>query len=316
MFKQLKEGFVASGSINAAFESDGIRYQVVKLAARISCQVRETGSAVESIDDVSNFDKPMAAAFAELVTTELLYYYQLGEIGCYLASTYSDEENQKNQTNEQPEQFEEDEDSEEEDEDDGCDYVLQRTMSSGPAPAPAPAPAGPVVNQLSANLLIASGRVRQEILKLAMFLGISVEMFGAASFQSNTTLEKRHFYGLLVHQVFVFIGGKSDTSQTQNGEPFYQRRGYVLDAICEISKMAWTLMNLCAMTNTFQFETDTPLFNTIKINHIESVFGNKRWRAYSECSCANITTPVADSHDSLLFNCECNHGETMTMCDI
>ena len=316
MFKQLKEGFTSSGSISETFESDRIRYQVVKLAARISCQVRESGTAIESIDDVSNFDKPMAAAFAELVTTELLYYYQLGEIGCYLASTYSDEENQKNQTNEQSEDdSEEDEDDSEEDEadDDDAGYLLQRTMSSGRAPSPAPAPApGPVVNQLSANLLIASGRVRQEILKFATFLGISVEMFGAASFQSNSTLEKRHFYCLLVHQVFVFIGGKSDTSQ--NDELFYQRRRNVLDTLCEISKMAWTLMNLCAMTNTFQFETDTPLFNTIKINHIESVFGNKRWRAYSEYSCTNITTPGADSYDSLLSNCECNHGETM--CDI
>jgi hypothetical protein len=45
--------------------------------------------------------------------------------------------------------------------------------------------------------------------------------------------------------------------------------------------MTWTLMNLCAMTNTFRFMLpDDPLFSTVKIDPIESVFGmfgNRSW---------------------------------------
>jgi hypothetical protein len=53
-----------------------------------------------------------------------------------------------------------------------------------------------------------------------------------------------------------------------------------MQELCEVSKMTWMLMNLCAMTNTFRFMLpDDPLFNTVKIDPIESVFGNRnrRW---------------------------------------
>jgi hypothetical protein len=49
-----------------------------------------------------------------------------------------------------------------------------------------------------------------------------------------------------------------------------------MQELCDVSKMTWTLMNLCAMTNTFRFMLpDDPLFNTVKIDPIESVFGNR-----------------------------------------
>jgi hypothetical protein len=229
--------------------------------------------------DLDDLNKRSVAALSELVTTELLYYYQLGEIGCFLASAYSDEENQ-NHDQHQPE-VETDSDS---DSDSGsgsgsgseCDEfepaLLVRSQSHLPEPKPVPVPTH--VNQLSANLLIASGRVRQKILEIATSLGVAVGMFGPASLRNTEYVERRHMYGLVLHEIFVALGGKSDSAD--NDEIFCQRRSQVMQALCEVSKMTWTLMNLCAMTNTFRFMLpDDPLFNTVKIDPIESVFGNR-----------------------------------------
>ena len=145
-----------------------------------------------------------------------------------------------------------------------------------PEPVPVPVPAMTHVNQLSANLLIASGRVRQKILEIATSLGVAVGMFGPASLRNTEYVQRRHMYGLVLHEIFVALGGKSDSAN--NDELFCQRRSQVMQELCEVSKMTWTLMNLCAMTNTFRFMLpDDPLFNTVKIDPIESVFGNRSW---------------------------------------
>ena len=281
MFKQLKNGFIPHGSVSQKIESDQVRYEAVKLSAGVSSQVMESGSGLGI--DLDDLNKRSAAALAEVVTTELLYYHQLGEIGCFLASAYSDEENQDQDQQPQVESdssdldLDSDSDSECGDDFDPSLSVLMRSQSHLPEPEPVPVvpvPAMTHVNQLSANLLIASGRVRQKILEIATSLGVAVGMFGPASLRNTEYVQRRNMYGLVLHEIFVALGGKSDSAD--NDEIFCQRRSQVMQELCEVSKMTWTLMNLCAMTNTFRFMLpDDPLFNTVKIDPIESVFGNR-----------------------------------------
>ena len=298
MFKQLKNGFIPHGSVSQKFESEQVRYEAVKLSAGVSCHVMDSGLGI----DLDDLNKRSAAALSELVTTELLYYHQLGEIGCFLASAYSDEENQENQNQDQNQpqvdesdssdsdlELDSDSDSECGDDSEPGISLLCRSQSHLPEPEPVPAPTH--VNQLSANLLIASGRVRQKILEIATSLGVAVGMFGPASLRNPEYVERRHMYGLVLHEIFVALGGKSDS--VDNDEIFCQRRSQVMQDLCEVSKMTWTLMNLCAMTNTFRFMLpDDPLFNTVKIDPLESVFGNRK-RSWSEP--ATTTAPVATS---------------------
>jgi hypothetical protein len=314
MFKQLKNGFIPHGSVSRKFEMDEVRYETVKLSAGVSSHVMESGTGLGL--DLDDLNKRSAAALAELVTTELLYYYQLGEIGCFLASAYSDEENQ-NQAQNHPQvesdssdsDLELDSDSDSECGDDSEPAPLCRSQSHLPDPEPAaaavPVPAMTHVNQLSANLLIASGRVRQKILEIATSLGVAVGMFGPASLRNTNYVERRNMYGFMLHEIFVALGGKSDSAD--NDESFCQRRNIVMQELCEVSKMTWTLMNLCAMTNTFRFMLpDDPLFSTVKIDPIESVFGNRSWSsiprdepaAAIQCSPAMATCDGMFHHSS------------------
>ena len=287
MFKQLKNGFIPHGCVSQKFESDQVRYEIVKLSAG----VMESGTGLDLDVDLDDLNKRSVAALSELVTTELLYYHQLGEIGCFLASAYSDEENQ-NHDQPQPQvdesdssdsdlelelELDSDSDSECGNDFDPSLSVLVRSQSHlpQPEPVPVPVPAMTHVNQLSANLLIASGRLRQKILEIATSLGVAVGMFGPASLRNTEYVERRHMYGLVLHEIFVALGGKSDS--VDNDEIFCQRRSQAMQELCEVSKMTWTLMNLCAMTNTFRFMLpDDPLFNTVKIDPLESVFGNRK----------------------------------------
>ena len=273
MFKQLKNGFIPHGSVSRKFEADQVRYETVKLSAGVSSHVMDSGLGI----DLDDLNKRSAAALAELVTTELLYYHQLGEIGCFLASAYSDEETQNQvQSPKVESDLELESDSDSECGDDSEPGLLCRSQSHlpDPVPVPVPVPVPTHVNQLSANLLIASGRVRQKILEIATSMGVAVGMFGAASLRNTNYVERRHMYGLVLHEIFVALGGTSDSAD--NDEIFCQRRSQVIQELCEVSKMTWTLMNLCAMTNTFRFMLpDDPLFNTVKIDPIESVFGNR-----------------------------------------
>jgi hypothetical protein len=297
MFKQLKNGFIPHGSVSQKFEADQVRYEAVKLSAGVSSQVMESGSGLGI--DLDDLNKRSVAALSELVTTELLYYHQLGEIGCFLASAYSDEENQ----NQDQPQVESDSSVSDSDSDSECGddsepglSLLCRSQSSLPEPESEPEPAMTRVNQLSANLLIASGRVRQKILEIATNLGVAVGMFGLASLRNTEYVQRRHMYGLVLHEIFVALGGKSDS--VDNDEIFCQRRSQVMQELCEVSKMTWMLMNLCAMTNTFRFMLpDDPLFNTVKIDPIESVFGNRNrsWSSPFQSHDEPTTTTAATS---------------------
>ena len=309
MFKQLKNGFIPHGCVSQKFESDQVRYEIVKLSAG----VMESGTGLDLDVDLN---KRSVAALSELVTTELLYYYQLGEVGCFLASAYSDEENQ-NHDQRQPQVDDSDSSDSDSDSECGDDFdpslsVLMRSQSHLPEPEPVPAPAMTHVNQLSANLLIASGRVRQKILEIATSLSVAVGMFGPASLRNTEYVERRHMYGLVLHEIFVALGGKSDSAD--NDEIFCQRRSQVMQELCEVSKMTWTLMNLCAMTNTFRFMLpDDPLFNTVKIDPIESVFGNRKrsWSAPFQSRDEPAAAAAAAATSAKAFQC----SPAMATCD-
>jgi hypothetical protein len=315
MFKQLKEGNISSES-ESPDTNQSLRQQIVKFAASISSQLLATGTAVAvasaSENEFNNFNELMTEALAELVTAELIYYYQLGELGCCLAVAYRDEQSPVSPMAEpqtprpvpesEGDNETDDDETDDDDDDDEFQGPLQRTTSMSfaypRAISPSPVKLGSgsgSMNQLAANLLIASERVRQQIEELAMFLGISVDVLDAASFQSGSESEseseseKNRRQRKLVYGVFTFMGGKSGASQ--NGKTCYTRRIRAVEALCEISKMTWALMNLCAMTNTFRFATDTPLFKTVTIDPIESVFGNNGWRAVH-------TTPVVADNDA------------------
>ena len=297
MFAQLKNGFAPNGSISEKYECDGVRYEAVKLSTNISGQVKETGTVDVSELGETSFSRCNLSALAEVVTAEMLYYHQLGEIGCYIACAYSEETNENGDgVNDLAGNGSDSDVSSDDDEPEEEPHMLTRTAScTTPVPVTMQRQIQPPVNQLSANLLIASGRVRQAVLELANMVGVSVTLFNPASFQSVHETDRRYYHGLIVHEVFVSMGGKS--SAYCNGEPYHQRRAQMLDALCKISKMTWTLMNLCAMTNTFRFMTDTPLFKTVKIDPIESVFGNNGWRPVLS---AATTSPDDDASNAVL----------------
>jgi hypothetical protein len=286
MFKHLKNGFNPHGNVSQKFEVDQVRYEAVKLSARISYVV-DSGSGLDI--DINDLNKRSAAALAEVVTTELLYYHQLGEIGCFLASAYSDEENQIQNHDQSPHIESDSSDSSDSGSEcsdnsqpDDQPAPLYRSQSEPQPPAAVALPMPTHVNQLSANLLIASGRVRQKIFEIAESLGVATGMLGPASLRNTEYVGRRHMYGLVLHEIFVAFGGKSDS--IDNDEIFCQRRNQVIQQLCEVSKITWTLMNLCAMTNTFRFMLpDDPLFNTVKIDPLESVFGNRN-RSWSSPS--------------------------------
>jgi hypothetical protein len=75
--------------------------------------------------------------------------------------------------------------------------------------------------------------------------------------------------------MFVRFGGGSFKSvEIKSGITPQQ----VLTELTSIAKDAWSLMNLCGMLQIFRLATNTPLFNSIKIDPLESIFGNNGWR--------------------------------------
>lgn len=303
-------------------ERQRLTQQIAEFANSISARMLETGTAFSSHYDFNNFNDQMTRALAELVTTELIYYYRLSEVGCHLASAYGNEQSLGSPSQypspmsepQTPRPLPESEDDGLDDDNNGDNHndnddnddndnndtdnndfqgPLQRTASMSFAcpraisPSPVKLSSGSM-NQLAANLLIASGRVRQQIEELARFLGISIDALGAASFQNGSASEK------IAYDVFTFMGGQDD-SAFRNGETYCKRRGHAVSSLCEISKMTWALMNLCVMTNTFRFATDSPLFSAIKIDPSESVFGNNSWRTLYTVGAASTSANPNDS---------------------
>jgi hypothetical protein len=126
----------------------------------------------------------------------------------------------------------------------------------------------------SANLLIAISQIHQKILDVLIKLGVpdSQVMLGAAGYKnSHNESIQRYYYGLLLHSQFVLFG--KDEIKTID---------MILEDLCHIAKLSWTLMDLCSMCNAFQFaEKMNPLFDSIQIDPLESIFGNYGWKKES-----------------------------------
>jgi hypothetical protein len=299
MFKRLNEN-----NNNQIFSQ-----QIAKIAVSISSQLMETGTVSEA--DFNNFDETMTKALAELIATELNYYFKLSEIGCHLTAAYDNEQShlEEPQTPRPVPEEEIDDDDDDADDDDSFSPLaefkgpLHRTMSMPMSSAypriissslPSTTASMGHFNQLAANLLIASGRVREQISELAKCLGISIDALGAASFQNVNVSEtdKDSCHLKLVHSIFTFIGGRSGEAP-QNDETHCARRVRTIETLCEISKMTWALMNLCVMTNTFRFASESPLFKTAAIDPIESVFGNNGWHAVHTTTTPDVVVAAA-----------------------
>ena len=291
MFSKLKAGFIPHGNISTKHECDEVRYEAVKLSTMVAAEVRKHGiSSFPQIDFTSDeidelrssavMKKTTVAALAEVVMTETIYYHQLAEIGCFLASSFSEQEqDEKRNQHQQPVRTVSsgaksedlcggDCDCFDSDSDYGsdCDNKCETDYQQ---------------SSLAANLLIASGRVRSSVMELTEMLDVSYKLLAPAGYIQDPHNQQsiRNMYGLLASLVYTRIGGRS--YDVDNGDTMLNNRRGILSKLCEISQDAWTLMNLCGMLHTFKFRPNigtSPLFDTILIQPTESVFGNNGWR--------------------------------------
>jgi len=258
MFSKLRCGFHPHGTVSSKYECDGVRYEAARLSASIARQLkinddyRLQTEETNKILGLHTMNKTKLTAFAEIILTETLYYNQLSEIGCFLASAYNDDDSQTKENNEP-------------------------------------------IGQLSANMLIASGRVRQKLIQLTELLGASYDLLAPASYASvpETT---RSIYGLLLNEIHIKLGG--NTYDADNDEPLVTLRREVLSTLCEISESAWGIINLCGMMNAFRYSPNvgtSPLFDTVKLLPSDSVFGNNGWRPVLKAAVLHVHLPTAET---------------------
>ena len=261
MFRILKNGFIPSSSSSLIpSQKDETRYEILKFVADISNQINENKTVTIQPKDGTELTTNQLTALAEIIAQELIYYGQLCEIGGLLATSLLDEENEQ--------------ESLESDDEEDCGF-LQRTASCA---APSPKAESPKSRILSQTLLVASGQIRKMISELFMKLALPKELFllGPAGYQNaHDVFAQQHHFGLLVQPLFVRLcGGRQKSVETKSGMTIDE----VLNEIASIAKHSWTLMNLCGMLQIFRFSADIPLFTTIKIDPIESIFGNNGWK--------------------------------------
>jgi hypothetical protein len=282
MFRSLKNGFNPHGAIAThSAMSDEIRYEALKYAAEISRQIKDNGAVKIEQEPGKRFTEEQLAALAEIIAHELIYCHQLGEIGCFLASALLEEE--------------EDNASIESDQEEADGGLLCRTASS--AAPDTTNEESPKVGQLSSTLLIASGKIRKSVNELLRNMACPKEIYllGPAGYANvHDEITQRHYHGLVVHPLFVRLGGGSFKSVEIMADMGIDQ---ILTELAEIAKNAWTLMNLCGMLQIFRLSTPTPLFNSIKIDPAESIFGNDGWRKMPVLQAATCQLPTVFSDD-------------------
>lgn len=269
MFRRLKNGQFAPHA-NISLNLEELKKKVMRFASDFSHQVYETGT----VQIKRQLTEEELLAFVEIVVQELIYYHQLGEIGCFLATAFADDEKDAIDPG-TPQSASSQEASQEEAEAD-CGFLC-RSASASEHPTEAPA-----IGQIATNLLVASGEIRKKITNLFMELAMPNELFmlGPAGYSNfKDTVQQQYYHGRLVQTMMIRLGGKVEITC---GLTLDQ----VLEQIVVIAKSSWALMDLCANSNAFRFaQNENPLFNTIQINPMESVFGN--WK---------LTTPCAPTH--------------------
>jgi len=279
MFRVLKNGFVPSFS-SMLTNKDAVRYEILKFAADIRSQINATGTVTIQPKDGTELTTNQITALAEIIAHELIYYHQLGEIGCYLASALLQEEEDNASI-----------ESDQEEEDDGG--FLCRTASCSEPISQQPSR----TSALSTTLMIASGKIRKMVSELFMRLAMPKELFllGPAGYiNSHDLYNQNHHFGLLVQPLFVRLcGGTQKSVETKSGMTIDE----VFNEIISIAKHSWILLNLCGMLGVFRFSNDIPLFTTIKIDPIESIFGNNGWKhtQFDQAAVWNFSTKTQES---------------------
>ena len=237
--------------------------EVDTLAKSKEKQVKEIRNAYFTTPDVRQMTDEQIAALAEITITELAYLQRLGEVGCFIASSYSDDENQRKAT----EASGDDTNSESEEEDDGG--LLTRSASSS---VPMRQATPPPIGNLAANMLIASGNIRKQISEVCQKLSIMTPILTATLSEEKSPEQREQSHQALVSTLFTRFGGGKASVEVQipiDG---------IFEQMCKISESVWNLMSLCAMTNTFHFIEEHQHFKTIDINPDDSIFGNNGWR--------------------------------------
>jgi hypothetical protein len=250
--------------------------EVDAIAKTTDKQVKETRKANFTSSDTRQMNDEQIAALAEITVTELAYLQRLGEVGCFIASSYSDDENHRNAT----EASFDDTDSESEEEDDGG--LLKRSVSvSVPMRQATQTPIG----NLATNLLIASGNIRNQIIDVCQKLSVMTPVLAATLSEEKTPEQRKQAHQALVRTVFTRFGGGHSPVEVQipiDG---------IFAQMTKISESIWGLMNLCAMTSTFHFIEEHEHFKSIVINPDDSIFGNNGWRIVTRASLSQ--TPMA-----------------------
>ena len=276
MLRILKNGFIPHGAITTHSKmNDEIKYEALKFAAEISRQINQNGTVNIEPEPGNPLSEAQLAALSEIIAHELIYYHQIGEIGCFLASALLEEENDNASI-----------ESDQEDDTD-CGVLSGHPSSSNQ---------GPKVGHLTSSLLIASGKIRKNVHDLLRNMACPQEIYllGPAGYENALDyLKQRHYHGLLVHPLFIQLGGGSFKSAEIKADI-----NHILTQLAAIAKDAWTLMNLCGMLQIFRLSTSTSLFNSIKIYPIESIFGNNGWRQILPQQAATMIS-VCETHDVL-----------------
>ena len=249
--------------------NDQTEREAVTIAKNIANQVYETRTAVFTSADTKGMTDPQIAALAEITITELAYLQTLGELGCFLASSYSDDENQKNAA-----ASGEDTNSESDEEKD--DAPVRRTASTTIRQPP------PIGN-LAANLLIASGKIRQEILDVCQKLSIQTPFLAATLSEKMSHEQRRQHYTVLVNTIFTRFGGGHSSIEVR------MPIDGIFEQISRISESVWNLLTLCSMTNAFRFIGEHSCFKTMVINPNDSIFGNNGWRIMTPAATCQLT---------------------------
>jgi len=263
MFRILKNGnFVPHEKISSDLNAEEIRKNTKRFAIKFAHQVYETGTETEVWIE-HELTKEDLVAIVEIIIHELIYYHQIGEIAYFLATSLADEENDASD-HDTPQS----ETSQEED--DTTPSILCRS-ASGPAPVEAPK-----IGQIDTDLLIASGEIRKKIIDLFMEMAMPNEFFmlGPAGYSNSTDeVQQQYYYGRLVQTMMIRLGERVEIKCGMTPDQ-------ILTQIAEIAKLSWTFIEMCKNCNAFRFaQSSSPLFNTIQIDPMESVFGN--WKQVS-----------------------------------
>lgn len=240
MLKVLKTGFYPISSDLCGFSGDTTQIitEAETIATSFEQQVLETRTVAISLENMTD---PQIAALAEITITELAHIQLLSELVCFIASSYSVEEN----TSIQP--------------------------------------------SIASSLLVASGKIRQEIVEVCHKLTI-ISPILAATLSTNVSLTyQQQYHRKLVATLFTRFGGGCSPIEVRLPVPL----NGILEQICTISESVWILMTVYSMINAFHFIEEHHTFKSMTINPRDSIFGNNGWKVIQQAA----TWPSPDEDD-------------------